>query len=298
MMRCTLLLDVSMSYKNHLERMQSVVQYIENNLNTELDVKQLSSIACYSEFHFHRLFRAYIGESVYGFRKRLLLEKAVKLLCYSTESITDISYRCGYENQTSFNKAFKSQFLYTPSQVRKQQVSLSKITTDPILDTNMTLTPNIKTIDDIHVISARAVGPYAEAAPIAWGRIMKFSYSNKLMEKNIRSIGISHDDPKITEPNCIRYDACLDISANIENEEGLEAKIIPGGKYAIFLHKGPYEKLIQTYSYIYNQWLVNSKYSLSDDKTCFEIYLNRDPRRTKPENLKTQIYIPVIIQSA
>jgi AraC family transcriptional regulator len=44
---------------------------------------------------------------------------------------------------------------------------------------------------------------------------MKHTYSNKLMTKSARSIGISHDDPNVTDYDHIRYDACLDIDANM-----------------------------------------------------------------------------------
>ncbi|VAW34169.1 hypothetical protein MNBD_GAMMA01-1955 [hydrothermal vent metagenome] len=49
----------------------------------------------------------------------------------------------------------------------------------------------------------------------------------------------------------------------------------------------------QTYGYIFNQWLPNSGYKLRA-APCFDLYLNKDPRRTKPENLKTEVHIPLI----
>jgi len=80
---------------------------------------------------------------------------------------------------------------------------------------------------------------------------------------------------------------------DISTEKNLKKSCIAAGKYAVFLHKGAYENFQETYAYIFNQWLPESSYQLQDDKVCFEIYLNRDPRRTKPENLKTEIYIPL-----
>ncbi len=144
------------------------------------------------------------------------------------------------------------------------------------------------------MICAREQGAYAQAAPSAWARIMKFSYSNRLMNKSMRSIGISHDDPSITEPERIRYDACLDINHPISIEDKLIKQTIKGGQYAVFLHKGVYEKFPDAYAYILNQWLPESAYQLDENKVFFEMYLNKDPRKTKPENLKTQIYIPIV----
>ncbi len=66
--------------KSHQNRIDRVVDYIQRNLELELSVKQLAGIACFSEFHFSRIFKEQMGESVYRFIKRLRLEKAAELL--------------------------------------------------------------------------------------------------------------------------------------------------------------------------------------------------------------------------
>ncbi len=69
------------SYQNRIDR---VVDHIQANLASDLSVKQLSKIACFSEFHFSRVFRKHMGESVYQFIRRLRLEKAAELLLSNT----------------------------------------------------------------------------------------------------------------------------------------------------------------------------------------------------------------------
>ena len=105
-------------------------------------------------------------------------------------------------------------------------------------------------------------------------------------------MGISHDNPNITNEENIRYDACAVIDTDINLADGIGKKTIDGGTYATLLHKGPYEKLTDAYGYLLTQWLPDSGYELRDEP-CFEIYHNRDPRRTKPENLKTEIFVPI-----
>jgi AraC family transcriptional regulator len=68
-------------------------------------------------------------------------------------------------------------------------------------------------------------------------------------------------------------------------------KAIAGGKYAIFLHAGPYEMFNKTYDQIYQGWLPSSGEQLRDEP-CFELYLN-SPAQTKPEELRTEIWIPI-----
>lgn len=274
-------------------RLHKVLLWIESHLDEPLDIKGLSEMAYYSEFHFHRVFRAYSGESVYGYRKRLLLERAVNQLLYSSATITAIAFDAGYDNQASFNKAFKHQYLRSPSQIRKDREVIPLTQHHLPIEGQRNMQVSIKDIQPIKVTCAREVGSYQETAPIAWGRIMKYGYSNRLMAKEVRSIGISHDNPTVTAPDQIRYDACLELDTEISPEHDVFKHQIAGGKYAIFLHKGAYEGLQSAYSEIFNQWLPESKFVLRDQQPCFEVYLNRDPRKTKPENLRTEIYVPL-----
>lgn len=276
--------------------MSKVVSYIEATLDLDITIKSLAGIAFYSEFHFQRLFRAYVGESVYAYRKRLLLERAVKLLQYSEKSITEIAFDSGYDNQSSFNKSFKKMFNYSPSDVRNKMLTFTNFKI-PKIDENKTMKVEIVKLEDIKVIAARGVGTYEKIAPEAWGRIMKFAYSNRLMSgSDIRRFGVSHDDPNITGIDKLRYDACLDLDIDFSkgyiNVDNLKKMTIAGGKYAKVMHIGSYDDLDKTYAYIFNQWLPDSGYELRTDP-CFDLYLNKDPRRTKPENLKTEVHIPL-----
>jgi AraC family transcriptional regulator len=65
-----------------------------------------------------------------------------------------------------------------------------------------------------------------------------------------------------------------------------------GGRYAVFLHRGSHEGMGATYDAIFSAWLPTSGVRLRE-APCFDAYLNRDPRRTKPENLRTEIWMPV-----
>jgi AraC family transcriptional regulator len=153
----------------------------------------------------------------------------------------------------------------------------------------------IEDIRPISVYCARNTGPY-DSCGAAWETLMKFAYTQKfkckknLMGNQARMFGISYDDPDVVAPENLRYDACITADDEITLENDIEKREISGGRYIVFLHKGPYDGLSDTYSSAYRYVLEN--YQIRDVPS-FEQYLNRDPRRTKPENLKTEIWIPV-----
>jgi len=158
--------------------------------------------------------------------------------------------------------------------------------------------PKIVELKQIEVLYVRKEGDYNKSAKEAWEVLMGFAYKNKikykknLMGKDAMMFGIGHDNPNVIHKDKLRFDACISWDDKTVRPEGeISNKIINGGKYAMFLHRGAYVNLKSTYDMIRN-WIVKSGFK-TKDLPMFEKYLNRDPRRTKSQNLKTEIYIPI-----
>lgn len=81
----------------------------------------------------------------------------------------------------------------------------------------------------------------------------------------------------------------MDKSIQAEGEVGIQ--IIPGGEYAVLVHKCPYEGVANTINWLYGIWLPKSGREVADAND-FEIYRN-SPHDTKPEDLITEIYLPL-----
>ena len=104
-------------------RIDRVVDYIQANLGDRLTVARLAGIACFSQFHFNRLFKQRTGETVYNFIRRLRLEKAACLLCANqAATITDVALACGFATPSAFAKSFKAHFNVSATQWRNQYI--------------------------------------------------------------------------------------------------------------------------------------------------------------------------------
>lgn len=276
-----------------MKRINAVLTYIDQNLDEKLDLETLSSVSHFSPYHFHRIMRAYLDEPIGSYIIRIRLENAATLLRYSSLRLNEIAYKIGYETPSSFTKAFKKLFGVAPKAYRGANGSIM-INKDHHLSNQkvkkMKIKPEIKTIEPMQVAYVQAIGDYNNVGP-SWESLCSWAGRNGLFGKSNEFIGISHDDPHITDTDKLRYDACLTIEKNINPEGEIGVKTIDGGKYAIFVHKGPYKNLQQTYDRIYNQWLVDSRSQLRD-VPGFEKYLN-DPEKARPEDLLTEIYIPI-----
>jgi AraC family transcriptional regulator len=275
-------------------KLQKCIHKIESNIDNELDINQLSALSGYSKFHFLRLFQAYVGEGIYAYRKRLLLERAVKHLLHSQQTITDIAFSCGYQTQSSFNKAFKIQFSYSPSQIRKAP-ELIRQSTNPIKHTIIIpLAVSYVNIAEIQLIRARGLGTYEQAAKQAWGKLMRAVDAQHSAREHTIMFGVFSDDPDIVNSDNIRYDAAVNISEiDITLFDEISQFTIEKGRYAKFSHTNSIHHLNDAYRYIFNQWLPESGQTLKDTP-IFEIYPNKYLSVPTPNKLTAEIYIPIL----
>lgn len=153
------------------------------------------------------------------------------------------------------------------------------------------ITPEIRQRAETPVAFFRHTGPYATAG-LAWQKICSFAARQCLLGPKTNFIGISHDDPKSTSDHKLRYDACVTLDRNIVPSGEIGVQTIPAGRYAVFLHTGPYENFSQTYHAIYRDWLPTSGEQLKN-QSAFELYLNF-PDNTSPTDLRTEIWVPLV----
>ena len=98
---------------------EDVKRYIREHINEPLDRETLASVAGFSVPHFHRIFRAHVGESAISYVRRLRLERAARKLRMGAVDITEVALAAGYDTHAAFSKAFKQQFGLSPSEFRQ-----------------------------------------------------------------------------------------------------------------------------------------------------------------------------------
>lgn len=278
---------------SYQERLGRVLAHIGEHLDEPLTLDRLADVACLSPFHFHRIFSAYLGETVSGHVRRLRLEKAAERLLAGDGNVTETALAVGYETPAAFAKAFRERFGMSPSEFRQRQCATIPPFVAPLSTKEIAMmTAEMREINDTKLLFVRKSGAYSEAAAAAWSVLMGYAYQNRLLSADTWAIGMGNADPAITPADQLRYDACITIHREVAPEGEIGVQTIPGGRYAVFLHKGAYEGLGDSYRSIFAAWLPASGCTLRN-APCFEKYLNRDPRRTKPENLRTEIWLPV-----
>ena len=98
-----------MTDESHKEAIKRVLRYIDCNKEEDMSLDHLAKVACISKYHFHRLFRGYMGISLGQYMKLKRIERSMHDLTFGEQNILDIALSSGYENHTSFVKAFKKE---------------------------------------------------------------------------------------------------------------------------------------------------------------------------------------------
>ena len=152
------------------------------------------------------------------------------------------------------------------------------------------LDARIESLDGMRVAFLRHSGPYSTVGA-TWGRLMSWAWPKGLVGPQTRMIGICHDDPEITAPERLRYDAAIVLSSPVDPQGEIGVQELPPGEYAAVTHKGPYERLGETYARLCGEWLPASGRE-ARSAAALEFYLN-SPQTTAPEDLLTRIHVPI-----
>jgi len=304
------------NYQDYISRINRVLDYIDDNLDKNLTLKELANEAHFSPFHFHRIFRAFVGETLAQYISRIRLEKAATLL-YSSPgmSITTIAFDCGFSSSATFARAFKDAFRTSASEWRKTIHSTDSknrkpfrkhgktirnigkdfdISSQYISHGNQQLTwriqmkskPEMKAdvevrkMDAMTVAYVRNIGPYKNDAALfekLIGQLCKWAGPRGLLKgPGTRIISIYHDNPEVTADAKQRISICIEVPEDTAVSGEIGKMTIPAGDYAFARFELGQGQFEEAWNMVYNGWLPESGYQ-PDDRPCFEIYHN-DPK--------------------
>ncbi len=310
--------------KEYLARINNVIDYIDNNISSKFTLEELSSVANFSKFHFHRIFNGIMGETLNNYILRIRLEKAATILiCNPNVPITDICFNCGFSSSSVFARTFKDKFKLSASEWRLNHLSkfsnisqsnsnisevskkLDKYFGDILFNTNgdakmkEVIEPTnieVKEMEEFTVAYIRYIGPYkgdSELFSNLFTRIFNWAGPKGLCQfPKTKVLSVYHDNPDITDEEKLRLSICISVPESTEVDSEIGKMNIAGGKYAVASYvlsdSAEYQK---AWNYIYSNWLPTSGYQ-PDDKPCFELYLNNPEEHPEHKHI-VDIHVPV-----
>lgn len=112
--------------KDQKEVVKKVIDYIEKNLEKEINLDNISKNIGYSKFYLNRIFTEYTGSTIYKYLQNRRITVAAEKLVKTDKPIIQIAYEAGYDTQQSFSFAFKQIYLYPPKIYRDTGIFMPK----------------------------------------------------------------------------------------------------------------------------------------------------------------------------
>lgn len=282
------------------KRIEQAMRLMEARLDEEITLEDLAQAAHFSPYHFHRVFSGMTGESVMACLRRLRLARAAHRLAYGSLPVTELALEAGFDSPDAFARAFRAAYGVAPSAWRGQYGDRRPIPEaldllPPIKERIvMDLTVVIKKLPPMRVACVRHLGPY-NTCGAAWDTLCQLAGPLGLFGRQTRMFSAGYDDPAITPPEKIRSDACLTVPDSFTGTPELPVRVIGGAEYAMAVVKGPYSLLAPAFAYLRGVWGADSGREFAGAPSL-AFYVN-DPRQTPPEELLTEIGVPLAPQA-
>ena len=106
-------------YSQIPNELEKVINYINDNLDRDLNLDELAKIATMSRTYFCTVFKKFNGISPWDYITIKRVEKAIEMLKYSDATTLDIASKCGFNSSSNFYKAFKKITGKTPGEYTK-----------------------------------------------------------------------------------------------------------------------------------------------------------------------------------
>jgi AraC family transcriptional regulator len=285
---------------NALEKLLPVLVHIQANLDEDLSLDAVAKRVGLSSFHFHRLFRSAIGETLKQYTQRLRLERAANRLVIHDTTILDVALDSGFQSHETFSREFKRRFQVTPRGYRewarrklaesRRKNSVSVLPLDEVYDDFELSETKVTRMAQLHVAFIRHVGPYEAVPDTLWHRLAEWARARRL-PIDLIFLGIAHDAPGITPPDKLRFDAAIVVPEAFAAYRSIGYQLLGPAEFAITTHIGHYRTLPQAYGTIVNRVGRLKGYSLGG-LPSIEFYRTTRVDANHEMN-HTEIYIPV-----
>lgn len=297
--------------KEYLFRIHLALKFIDGNLDSDLSLEKVADKAFYSPFHFHRLFKAIVGETLNQYINRRRIEQsALILINHRKINICELSIKYGFNSHSAFTRAFKNYYGLSPLEFLKQRPGkYSKISQTESKNRQesyvfeqyicnidhhlnwikMNANIEIKVLPEMNFAAITHIGE--KGLGDAFNRLIKWANPKEMLENKSSKVGrIFHDSFRVTSPDKVRMSVCLLTKEPFDEEGEIVAMTIDGGRFI----EGHFEISMHEFESAWSGlfiWMNENGYQKADGNP-FELYHN--DFRTHPEKKSiVDFYIPI-----
>jgi AraC family transcriptional regulator len=293
---------------DYVDRVNRAVDYVTRNLDQPLPLEKVAKAACFSSYHFHRIFRALMGETLAAFVKRVRLERSVYLLSHRNgASLTEIALACGFASSSDFSRSFRGQYGVAPSRFDVETFRLSgrkalEVSSAPPGERHRLrrlpagknpdgFAVNLRKIPARRIAYIRVHRPYeGDHVVQAVKRLLTWAEARGLADG--QWLGYQWEDPEIVPLEKCRYDVGLEVPDSVRGDGEVSINTFPPCLIAEIDIAGSIEVELRALDWLYRTWLPSSGYAPAH-QPGFEAWNGR-PFAHGMEYFEIRIQLPVV----
>lgn len=273
-----------------VERVNRAIDHVVGHLNGDLSLEAVARAACLSPFHFHRVFKALLGETLGQFVKRQRLERALHLMSHVPgHSLTDVALDCGFSSSSDFSRCFRQRFGVPPSAfdlatfrgARRAEFERSQGGGDG--SPRFALLPPGENPDGFEAtlreLPARTVAYVRVLDPFRSLEVVREAYEHLAAWAEARGVadrqwlGYMWDEPEIVALEHCRYDVAVEVP-DVQPDGRIGRHVFPAMRVAEVPIAGDLELETRAIDWLYGTWLPRSGF-VPADQPAFESWIGR-----------------------
>ncbi|MFO1078218.1 MAG: helix-turn-helix domain-containing protein [Planctomycetota bacterium] len=291
---------------DYVQRTNRAIDHVLRHLDQPLRLEDVARVACFSPFHFHRVFRALVGEPLRQFVRRVRLERAVLLLSRGhPQSLTQIALACGFQSSSDFSRTFKQRYGVAPSEFdpetfrAERRREWQEVVAGPerrhLLDglpsgaNPDAFVVTMRRLPARRVAYLRVVDSFRPGAVMAAAeRFVAWATARGLADG--QWLGYMWDDPEVTAPENCRYDVGL-VVPDVAPEGEVCRHDLPSMLVAQVEVRGGIDLEMRALDWLFKTWLPTSGV-VPAEQPLFEAWMGR-PFAHGAEHFELHVQIPV-----
>ncbi|WP_028546257.1 AraC family transcriptional regulator [Paenibacillus taiwanensis] len=286
---------------NLLAQMNGALHYIEANLTSTIDMKEVAKHAQCSEYHFTRMFSYLAGITLSEYIRRRRLTLAALELYNSKIRVVDIAIKYGYGSADSFARAFYGIHGITPSEARQSGHSLKaypRMTFQLSIRGGHEMDYRIEEKEAFRIVGLMKRVPliYEGVNPdiaAMWGslkeqQIEQLKQLSNQIPTGLISASVNFEEGRLEHGELDHY---IGVATTKECPAGYAALEVSASTWAVFTAVGPFpQRLQEVWGRIYSEWFPSSHYEIAVGP---EMLWNEHKDVASPA-FKSEIWIPVV----